>query len=330
VDGCDSRFGKLNKPLSDDAYKAAGIDGYLPPQPFVASRRATFSDDDLPQSSSHVSAASHLIDFGVDDDGVEILHFPTLWELNSELGLCDESTLDTFLDDHSPLAAADAPTLTTVTPTPTASQLAAKLVASTARLFFISWKAPGSSRREWHLVQAQLDSSLSLNPGCLHNGKYLVHFFIIHPSDKQQHPRNQRWWLEYHPSSSIARIHQGDYHLLRPDSYASVYAKENYLHPFCQWVNLLHESTYIHGPFEFATINGRITRDRISDKDWQQLSIAHNKYDDTPPDLDRPDFTGIQFSRNYHTSVTDAAVHSRILATRFTHPETYSITSLGL
>ena len=33
VDGPDSRYGQLYKPLSGDAYKAAGIDGWLPPTP---------------------------------------------------------------------------------------------------------------------------------------------------------------------------------------------------------------------------------------------------------------------------------------------------------
>ena len=234
-----------------------------------------------------------------------------------------------MIDDQAPLPASTLPSLSfTMTPTPTAPLLATRIVSSTSRLFFISWKQPSLLRREWHLVQLNLDASLSLNPDCLHSGRFLVNFLILHPSDKAQHPRNQRWWLEYHLSSSVARLHQGDYHLLRPDNYASVYAKENNLHPFCQWVNLLSDSTYIHGPFEFATINGRKTYDRVAVDDWKQLIAARSKYNDTAPDLNTRDFTGIQYSRNYHTACFDTGVQMRILATRFLQPEIYSTITL--
>ncbi|KAL7504453.1 hypothetical protein ACHAXN_002097, partial [Cyclotella atomus] len=48
VDGCDSRFGQLNKPLSNEAYKQAGIEGFLPHQPAISPGRHVFSDSDLP------------------------------------------------------------------------------------------------------------------------------------------------------------------------------------------------------------------------------------------------------------------------------------------
>lgn len=329
IDGPDTRYGQLNRPLSEDAYKAAGIKGFLPPQPIAFPKKVRFADDHIPGSPSplaSIDSSNNLIDFGHDGDD-EALHFPTLSELNDEINISCDTEYDDMIEDLSPFDSATIPTLAAATPLPSAANLAAKLVSSTSRLFFISWCQPASCRREWHLVQVQLDASLSLNPDCLHNGRYLVNFFIIHPKDKAQHPRNQRWWLEYHPASTVARIHQGDYHLLRPDSYAPVYAKENCLHPFCQWVNLLHDDTYIHGPFEFATINGRLTRDRIAVDDWTQLRLARNKYDDAPPDLDINDFTGIQFTRSFHTAVSDPAVHARVLATQFTQPESYSTIS---
>ena len=142
MDGCDSRFGQLNKPLSDDAYKAAGIEGFLPPQPMLSPNRRTYLDSDIPNTSSHV------IDFGFDDNGAELLHFPTLYELNKELGLCDNECIDDFINDHSPIDAATTPTFTSATPTPNASTLAAKIVASSDRLFFISWSLPARKRRE--------------------------------------------------------------------------------------------------------------------------------------------------------------------------------------
>jgi hypothetical protein len=93
------------------------------------------------------------------------------------------------------------------------------------------------------------------------------------------------------------------------------------LFPFSQWLNLLHDSTFIHGPFEFATINGRKTRDRISDADWKQLIAAKDKYDDAPPNIQIQDFTGVQFSRSFHTSIYDSSVRERVVATHYLAPE---------
>eukprot|EP00956_Cyclotella_meneghiniana_P040943 scaffold210020_cov47-Cyclotella_meneghiniana.AAC.2 len=237
--------------------------------------------------------------------------------------------IDSLLDDQDPTPSTVVPTFaTTMTPTPIASKLASKIVASNDRLFFISWQQNQTSRREWHLVQLQLDSSMSLNPTCLHDGRFLVYFLICHPKDRQLHPQNQRWWLEYHAASTVARLHQGDYQLLRPDSHSAIYAKENQLHPFCQWVNLLHDKVYLHGPFDFATINGRKTKDRINSTDWTQLLAAKPKYDDAAPVLNMRPFTGLQFSRNFHTAVPDASVHARVMATQFFHPEIYMTQSL--
>ncbi len=96
-------------------------------------------------------------------------------------------------------------------------------------------------------------------------------------------------------------------------------------------VNLLHDLTYIHGPFEFATVNnGRKTRDHIAVDDWRQLALANHKYNDALPALDKPVYHGIQFSHSFHTTVEDKAVQNRIVATQFTKPETYSYTSLSL
>jgi hypothetical protein len=92
---------------------------------------------------------------------------------------------------------------------------------------------------------------------------------------------------------------------------------------------LLHPATFIHGPFEFATINNRLTRDRISVDDWTQLTIASSKYDDAAPDLDVRDWSGIQYSRNYHTTIMDPDVHARVLATNFIEPEIYSFMSIA-
>ncbi|KAL3787769.1 LOW QUALITY PROTEIN: hypothetical protein HJC23_009820, partial [Cyclotella cryptica] len=323
IDGPDHRFGQLHRPLRDDAYKAASLEGFLPYKPFQPFRRVRFADDQIPSATApDPPLTTNLVDFqswSHHEHSDRSLHFPSLWELNSELHDWDDHDTDTLIDDIHPLPPSD--TISFLATPPSPSQLAASIIKSTSRLFFISWQLPSVPRREWHLVCVDLPSSLSLNPNCLSDGRYLVQFFICHPKDKLQHPRNQRWLLEYHAASTVARLHQGDYHILRPDSYAPIYAKELNLHPYCQWVNLFHHATYIHGPFEFATINGRKTRDRISTSDWDILSQSSTRYDDAPPDLTGRDFTGIQFSRNYHTVLSDPTVRVRVVATHFLSPE---------
>jgi hypothetical protein len=125
----------------------------------------------------------------------------------------DTINLDEWVDEIVPTDTSSTPSFS-ISTVPTPQHLASRLVASESRLFFISWSRPASRRREWHLVQVQFENSVSLNPDCLQNGKYLVYFFICHPKDRTIHPRNQRWWLEYHAASSVARLHEGDYHII--------------------------------------------------------------------------------------------------------------------
>ena len=335
VDTSDARFGISHKPLSEDAYKLAGIEGFLPRQPFKPSfrRRVRFSDEHLPTTSDDTPPTTNLIDFqswaNATDDDVD-LHYPSLAELQDEMDASVEwGDVDDMIDMRRPLSPSDTSTFASpsITPTPTLARLAAKLISSTSRLFFVSWAYPTATRREWHLVRVNLDSSISYNPDCLHNGRFLVEFFVCHPRDLHLHPRNQRWWLEYHASSELARLHEGDYHLLRPDDKADIYATQNHLRPFCQWISLIDDSTFLHGPFEFAIINGRQTRDRISTPDWTQLVLAKSKYNNAPPDIDKRDFEGVQFSRSFHTHHFDPSVRARVMATRMLVPGSNDIIS---
>jgi hypothetical protein len=66
-----------------------------------------------------------------------------------------------------------------------------------------------------------------------------------------------------------------------------------------QWVSLTHESTYIHGPFDFATIHGRKTRDRVTETDWNVLISQRGLYTNDPPSLDLPTYS-IHVDRGVH------------------------------
>lgn len=96
-------------------------------------------------------------------------------------------------------------------------------------------------------------------------------------------------------------------HLIRPSDTSEQYALSQHLAPLRLWVNLTHESTYIHGPFEFATMRGRRSRDRISPEDWSVLRQRRSLYDNEPPNLDLPTFS-IHIDRGIHVSYHSAPI----------------------
>ena len=155
---------------------------------------------------------------------------------------------------------------------PPLPDLVASIINSDNKLFFISHKIGQESAREWRLVRIAFSDSISLNPSSLQTGKFLVDFYIPHTSDARYNGINQRYWLQYHSRSDISNPHrESSTHLIRPSDTSEDFAARHQLVPFRQWINLTHQDTYIHGPFNFATVNGRRTRDRISEEDWKIL-----------------------------------------------------------
>ena len=108
IDGPDHRFGQLNKPLSDEAYKAAGIEGFLPKQPWKRFEPQPFDDSTIPTSDQVPDTTTNLVQFNDQD-----LHFPSLWELNAELDTWDEVDLDALIDDTMPVAPSATPIFAT-------------------------------------------------------------------------------------------------------------------------------------------------------------------------------------------------------------------------
>ncbi len=163
---------------------------------------------------------------------------------------------------------------------PPASILAKQIIDSADKLFFISWKI-GSNVCEWRLVRVALRATTSSYPSCFDDGKYIVDFYTSHPSDSRMNAVNQRFWLRYHSQSDLmGPCSSYDTHLIRPTNTSEAYASHHHLLPFCQYVNLTHSDTFIHGLFDFATLGGRKRRDRVSGDDWRILrlhtSMFHN------------------------------------------------------
>ncbi len=145
---------------------------------------------------------------------------------------------------------------------PSITLLAPQIIASTDKLFFITHNIGASHCYEWRLVRVAFTDSISLYPASLQDGRFLVEFYVLHPADIRYNATNQRYWLQYSVHNGISNG-QLDAHLLTPSDSSEERAAKHNLHPIRAWVNLTHGDTYIHGPFDFATIRGRKSRDHV-------------------------------------------------------------------
>jgi hypothetical protein len=55
--------------------------------------------------------------------------------------------------------------------------------------------------------------------------------------------------------------------------------------PYREWMQIDNSSVTLHGPFNFATLNNRKTRDRISKTDWIVLQDRKMLYHNPAPKL---------------------------------------------
>ncbi len=58
---------------------------------------------------------------------------------------------------------------------------------------------------------------------------------------------------------------------------------------------------FIHGPFEFATVNGRKTQDHISQPDWDILKAYCDMFHNPLPQFDVPSYS-IHVDRGAHVT----------------------------
>jgi hypothetical protein len=154
---------------------------------------------------------------------------------------------------------------------------------------------------------------MTLRPTCLSDGRFLVEFFIAHSADVRYNAANQRFWLEYHKRGDLINPSlDTDTHLIRPSDTSEQLAARHKLVPFRQWVNLTHECNYIHGPFEFATINGRKTRDRVASDDWKVLIEHKDLYSNEPPSMELPTYS-VHIDCGVHVSFVDETIAKTML-----------------
>ena len=205
------------------------------------------------------------------------------------------------------------PTAPAATP-PTMAALGAAIHNSADKLFFIAHSVDSTSRREWRLVRVNYSTSISLHPACLQDGRFLVDFYIAHTADSRYNAPNQRFWLQYHTLAHLSSpLDSGALHLIRPSETSEQTALRRGYAPFRQWVNLTHEATYIHGPFDFADFRGRRSRDRVSRRDFEVLIERRTLYDNDPPRLDLPTYS-IHVDRGTHVTYHSTTLLSQVKA----------------
>jgi hypothetical protein len=251
IEGSDSRYGQLHKPIKASPFKEVGIDRFKPISPFKV-------------TANYLTTNSALA-----------FNWPSLSELNDHIAPLPWSSEE----EHRLYLSGDAittlPVMYTGPPpalpsyslpaTPELNTLVCSIIQSSDRLFFISHSIGLNEARNWHLVQVAFKQSMSSYPSCLQDGCFLLEFFICHPSDSRINAINQCYWLQYHTLSKLqSPLSSTDTHLIRPSDTSVDYAQRHKLCPFRKWLNLTHLDTFIHGPFEVASVNGQKMRDCVS------------------------------------------------------------------
>jgi hypothetical protein len=182
---------------------------------------------------------------------------------------------------------------------PTITELAPCIISSTDKLFFIAY-AFGEAKCEWHLVWVAFTDSISLYPSALQDGRFFSEFYVSHPADVRYDAINQQYWLQYCTRNGVSYGHLNA-HLIAPSDTSEERASHHHLLPIHSWVNLTHADTYIHGPFDFATVNERKTWDHVGHKDWDALTAKSSMFCNPTPHFDLPTYS-IHVDPGVHTT----------------------------
>ena len=305
VDGPDNRYGQLRRPIAKSPFEAAGLKGFTPLKVF--------------------SAEAHY--FAVQ----EAFRWPTCQEMDADMdpfpwrpGERERIESESIDGDTAQQAAVMVSTMyngpppaplepAPVTPkVPSIGTLVTSIIKSVDRLFLVADDADPHFI-EWRLVRVALDGSMSLHPSCLQDGRFLVEFYIAHTDDVRFNGINQRFWLQYHSKGDvITPTSQSKTHLIRPSATSEDYASKELLVPFRKWINLTHTSAYIHGPFEFTSVRGRKSRDRIGTDVWKILSACRSMYSNDPLKSDVPSYS-VHADRNMHEAYDTPLQRIKIL-----------------
>jgi hypothetical protein len=278
VDGADTRYGQLYKPIGEHLFKEAGIKGFTPPSPF--------------------QVPANFLDIGDFKD----FCWPTLAELINNIELFpwrDDEERQMVMSGNDPISPpvmyhAPPPSLPIASKpeplAPTILTLALLIISSTDKLFFIAHKIGTADCYEWHLVCVAFQESVLLYPSCLQDRRFLVEFYMAHPADAHYNAINQRFWLQYRDCNAPT-FGTMDAHLITPSNSSADRAACNHLVTVQSWVNLTHGDTYLHGPFDFAVVRGCKTCDHIGQDFWDTLTSKTSMFTNRIPRFDLPTYS---------------------------------------
>ena len=296
IQSSDQAYADLKKPTISNPYKIIGLDGYNPAQPWSA------------------PAAASQVDLSVIDD---IPPFPTVEQLDDEFDGWPKLG-NPFIEREISTPATPSDTvrdnvLSLPLAIKTKATIVADLVRSEDKLFFVSYAPERNQvRKEWKLAPVNFQKSLQQYPNCLQDGRFLMEFFIEHHRDRNLDICNRRYWLEYHKTNSYKKL-SVDYHILQPSQYSDATATSMELVPYREWMQVEDPSDALHGPFDFATLNHRKTRDRVAAKDWLVLHEHKESYSNQAPKLS-PRIMHVDISQPIYENVKgDHEVETRCL-----------------
>jgi hypothetical protein len=300
IQSSDQAYGDLQKKTISNPYKLAGLEGYDAAQPWSA-----------PAATSQINLAV----IG------NIPKFPTVQELDNEFNGWPKSG-NPFVnrDIFTPAAPIEstAKTIKALSASMrTKSSIVADIIRSEDKLFFVAYAQEKSQeRKEWKLVRVDFHRLLQQHPTCLQDGRVLVDFFIEHHRDKNLDVCTRRYWVEYHKTNSHKSISL-DYHIIQPSQHSENTAMSMGLTPYREWIQINDPSITLHGPFNFATLNNRKTRDRISKADWLILQDREALYQNAAPKISKR-IMHIDVSQpSYESITTDTEVQSRCQSLMF-------------
>jgi hypothetical protein len=208
---------------------------------------------------------------------------PEVFEWNSHVEVPTGSPSGSNLHNDHLLASAACIEESDVSVPETASDASAlwlHIQASKDRLFFISFRLPGTLRAKWFLVAVDLLQTASDTRRCgdpAVSGVYFVHFFGRHPcSDDIDSDCEARWWPLWHEFviSDDGVIDYGKRVLIPPSQTVNLHD----VVPWGECVTLTDASVCLLGPFDFQdpSVNppGRSVRSRqyVPLEVWTQLS----------------------------------------------------------
>jgi hypothetical protein len=126
---------------------------------------------------------------------------------------------------------------------------------------------------------------------------------MSHPANVRYNAINQRFWLQY-CNRNTPTFDTLDAHLITPSDTLADCAARLHLIPVRPWVNLTHGNTYIHGPFDFAIVNGQKFRDCIRQEAWDALVARQSMFSNPLPRFDLPMYS-IHVDHGVYTDYPD-------------------------